>query len=59
MTTSTYRKPKQSVALPIGILLTLLLVVAHRFLPEKRLTIDSAQEGANFFPVESGNGVPT
>jgi diguanylate cyclase (GGDEF)-like protein len=58
MTTSTHRKPKQSLALPIGILLTLLVVVAHRFLPERRLTVDSTQEGANFFPVESGNGVP-
>ncbi len=37
-------------------LLTLLAVVAHRFLPERRLTIDSAREGANFFLVESGNG---
>jgi diguanylate cyclase (GGDEF)-like protein len=38
--------------------LTLLAVVGHRFLPERRLTIDSSREGANFFPVESGNGVP-
>ncbi len=33
-------------------------MVGHRFLPERRLTIDSFREGANFFPVESGNGVP-
>jgi diguanylate cyclase (GGDEF)-like protein len=58
MNESTHRKPTQSAALLIGILLTLLAVVGHRFLPERRLTIDSSREGANFFPVESGNGVP-
>jgi len=46
----------QSVALLLGILLTLLAVLAHRFLPERRLVIDSTREGANFFPVEGGNG---
>src|SRR5687768_7700952 len=58
MNESTHRKPTQSAALLIGILLTLLAVVGHRFLPERRLTIDSSRKGANFFPVESGNGVP-
>jgi diguanylate cyclase (GGDEF)-like protein len=37
------------------ILLTLLAVVAHGFLPERTLTIDSSRPGANFFLVESGN----
>ena len=58
MTEAIDRKPSQSAILLLGILLTLLAVVAHRFLPERRLSIDSAREGANFFPVESGNGVP-
>jgi diguanylate cyclase (GGDEF)-like protein len=57
MPESIQRKPAQSLVLLLGILLTLLAVVGHRFLPERRLTIDSARKGANFFPVESGNGV--
>lgn len=44
-----------SATLLIGILLTLLALIGHRFLPERRLTIDSAREGANFFPVLMGN----
>ncbi len=51
-----FRKPSQSATLLIGMLLTLLAVVGHRFLPERRLTIDSSREGANFFLAESGNG---
>ncbi len=58
MTESIHRKPTQSATLLIGILLTLLAVVGHRFLPERRLTIDSAREGANFFPVPMGHGAP-
>src|SRR5690242_3624278 len=50
------RKPTQSAVLLLGILLTLLAVVGHRFLPERRLSIDSSRKDANFFPVESGNG---
>jgi len=37
-------------------LITLLAVVGHRFLPERRLTIDSSRQGANFFLVQTGNG---
>ncbi|HUQ12276.1 MAG TPA: diguanylate cyclase, partial [Steroidobacteraceae bacterium] len=33
----------------IGILLTLVAVVAHRFLPERRLTLDPSASGANFY----------
>jgi len=54
----TNRKPSQSAALLIGILLTLVAMVGHRFLPERRLSIDSAREGANFFPVHLSNGAP-
>jgi len=43
------RKPSQSVVLLIGILLTLVAVFAHRFLPERRFTLDPSQEGANFY----------
>src|SRR5688572_8419142 len=52
------RKPSQSAALLIGILLTVLAMVAHRFLPERRLTLDSARTGANYFLMQSGDGTP-
>ena len=52
MTESIRRKSTQSPILLIGILLTLLAVVGHRFLPERRLTIDSSREGANFFLIQ-------
>jgi diguanylate cyclase (GGDEF)-like protein len=42
----------------IGILLTVLAVAAHRFLPERRLTLDSARPGANFFLMQFGEGTP-
>ncbi len=56
MSKSIPRKPSQFPILLIGILLTLIAVVGYRFLPERRLTIDSSREGANFFPVPMGNG---
>jgi diguanylate cyclase (GGDEF)-like protein len=52
------RKPRQSALLLIGILLTFFAVAAHRFLPERRLTLDSARPGANFFLMQSGSGAP-
>jgi diguanylate cyclase (GGDEF)-like protein len=58
MSESIAKKPNQSVALLIGILLTILAVVAHRFLPERRLMLDSARPGANFFLMQSGEGTP-
>jgi diguanylate cyclase (GGDEF)-like protein len=58
MTESTRPKISHSAFLLLGILLTLLIVIGHRFLPERRLIIDSMRDGANFFPVESGNGAP-
>jgi diguanylate cyclase (GGDEF)-like protein len=51
------QKPSHSAILLIGILLTLVALVGHRFLPDRRLTIDSDRPGANYFLVESGNGV--
>jgi diguanylate cyclase (GGDEF)-like protein len=58
MTESFHQKPAQSVVLLVGILLTLLAVLGHRFLPERRLTIDSSRKDANFFMVQMGNGAP-
>jgi len=53
------RKSSQSVLLMVGILLTCLAVVAHRFLPERRLTLDSARKGATYFLMPSSDGAPT
>jgi len=58
MNESIHQKPTQSAVLLIGILLTLLAMVGHRFLPQRRLTIDSSRQGANFFPVNLSNGTP-
>jgi diguanylate cyclase (GGDEF)-like protein len=53
--TPSPRKPNTPPLLLLGILLTVLAVVGHRFFPERRLTIDSSREGANFLLVEAGN----
>jgi diguanylate cyclase (GGDEF)-like protein len=45
----THNKSRQSAALAVGILLTAVAVFAHRFLPERRLTLDPTQEGVNFY----------
>jgi len=55
MTDLIRRKLNQSGLLLIGILFTVLATVGHRFLPERELVIDSAREGANFFPVTMGH----
>ena len=54
MKDSINRKPSQSVVLLIGILLTFLATVAHRFLPERRLSLDPAKEGAVYFLMNFG-----
>jgi diguanylate cyclase (GGDEF)-like protein len=59
MSGSFARKSSQSAALLIGILLTILAVVAHRFLPERRLALDSARPDATFFLMQSGDGSPS
>ena len=56
MDESLNRKPGQSAALLIGILLTVLALLAHRFLPERRLTLDSSKKGATFFLMQTGEG---
>jgi len=52
------RRSRQSAALLIGISLTLLAVIAHRFLPERRLALDSAKPGATFFLMQTGGRKP-
>lgn len=59
MSDPTPRRPTQSAALLIGIVLTIGAVFAHRLLPERRLTLDSTREGANFFLMQSGEGAPS
>ena len=52
------RKSSHSAALLIGIVLTALAVVGHRFLPERRLMLESSKDLANAFVMQSGNGAP-
>jgi len=56
MTEYVHRKPTQALGLLLGILLTLLAVVGHRFLPERRLRITSSPESGNFFLGQTGDG---
>ena len=56
MTKAEHRKPNQSAVLLIGMLLTLLAVVGHRFLPERQLSIGTSEDGAYFFLGQTGNG---
>jgi diguanylate cyclase (GGDEF)-like protein len=49
MNESVTVKPRQSVVLLVGILLTIVAVVAHRFLPERRLSLETSKEGATYF----------
>ena len=51
---ASHQKPTQSAALLIGILVTLLAVVGHRFLPERRLMLDPSKDG--FFIGQTGDG---
>ena len=48
-------KSAQSAAVLVGILLTILAMVAHRYLPERRLVLDSAT-GATYFLMHSPEG---
>jgi len=58
MDESNPRKSSHSAALLIGILLTALAMVGHRFLPERRLTLESSKDLAYAFLMQSGNGAP-
>jgi diguanylate cyclase (GGDEF)-like protein len=50
------RKSSHAAVLLVGILLTCLAVLAHRFLPERRLIIQSSAEGPYPFLMQSGDG---
>ena len=56
MTGPTHRKP--TIALLLGILLTLVAMVGHRFLPERRLSISDSPERDKFFIGQTGGGPP-
>ena len=58
MDESTPTKSTHSLALLIGILLTCLAMLGHRFLPERRLTLDGTKDLAYAFLMQSGNGAP-
>jgi len=58
MNDSVPRKSTHSTALLVGILLTGLAVVGHRFLPERRLTLDPTKDLAYAFLMQSGDGAP-
>jgi len=49
----TEKKSSQSATLAVGILLTVVAVVAHRFLPERKLPLDPWQKGAVYFLTRS------
>jgi diguanylate cyclase (GGDEF)-like protein len=55
MSSNPNRKPGPTAALAAGILLTLVAVFAHRFLPERRLSLDPAREGAVYFLMKFGD----
>jgi diguanylate cyclase (GGDEF)-like protein len=51
-------KASPSAVLVIGILLTCLAVIGHRFLPERRLLLDGSKDIAFAFLMQSGDGAP-
>jgi len=58
MNASISRKLRQSSGLLIGIALTLLAVVGHRYLPERRLMLDPTKPGASYLLSQYGAGSP-
>jgi diguanylate cyclase (GGDEF)-like protein len=58
MDESTPKKSTPSAALLIGILLTGLAVLGHRFLPERRMVLESSIQGPFPFLMQSGDGAP-
>ena len=55
---STPKKSSHSMVLLLGILLTCVAMVAHRFLPERRLAVDSSKDLALAWVMQSGDGAP-
>lgn len=59
MPNSAHRNPIQSALLLLGILLTLMVVAGHRFLPERKLTLADADDRLwKTYLAQSGNGAP-
>jgi diguanylate cyclase (GGDEF)-like protein len=52
------KKSGHSAVLLIGILLTCLAMVGHRFLPERRLTLENTKDTSLGFLMQSGDGAP-
>ncbi len=50
------QKSSHAAVLLFGILLTCLAVIGHRFLPDRRLTLEGSPTGENFFLMQSGDG---
>ena len=55
MSVSLQKKFSQSAILLIGIFLTLIAVIVHPFLPERRLELNSGNKGATYFLLQSGD----
>ena len=55
---TTPRKSSHSLALLVGLLLTCLAVVGHRFLPERRLALENTNKDPYPFLMQSGDGAP-
>jgi diguanylate cyclase (GGDEF)-like protein len=55
---STQKKSGRSALLLISIVLTCLAVIGHRFLPDRRLTLDGAKGIGLSFLMQSGDGAP-
>src|SRR5689334_9549591 len=55
MSESIHKNSGQSALVLVGILLTIAAVVAHRFLPERRLVLNSTT-GATYFLMHSPDG---
>lgn len=53
MNESVTMKPRQAIALVAGILLTIAAVAAHRFLPDRHLSLETSAEGATYFLTKS------
>jgi diguanylate cyclase (GGDEF)-like protein len=58
MDDSVPKKSSHLAVLLIGMLLTCLAVIAHRFLPERRLTLEGTKDLAFAFLMQSGDGAP-
>ncbi len=58
MRSSRGKRLNQSVFLLVGIVITLVVMAAHRLLPERRLLLDGAREGAVFSLSQHVDGPP-